>query len=56
VSPEDFRTMVASAASDCGMAVQMLHEAGHALDHPVPAHFPEGRYLKYIVGRVHQQW
>ncbi len=56
VSPEDFRTMVASAASECGMAVQMLHEAGHALDHPVPAHFPEGRYLKYIVGRVHQQW
>ena len=56
VSPEDFRAMVASAASECGVSVQMLHEAGHAVDHPVPAQFPEGRYLKYIVCRVHAQW
>jgi 23S rRNA (cytosine1962-C5)-methyltransferase len=56
VSPEDFRAVVASAASDCGMSVQILHEAGHAIDHPVPAQFPEGRYLKYMVCRVHAGW
>ena len=30
----------------------MLHEAGHAIDHPVPAHFVEGRYLKFVLGQV----
>jgi 23S rRNA (cytosine1962-C5)-methyltransferase len=56
VGPEDFRTMVGAAALDAGMAVQLLHESGHAIDHPVPAHFPEGRYLKFIIGRVHTPW
>ena len=56
VGPEDFRTMVGHAAADAGVAVQLLHEAGHAIDHPVPAHFPEGRYLKFIIGRVHMPW
>jgi 23S rRNA (cytosine1962-C5)-methyltransferase len=30
----------------------MLHDAGHAVDHPMPAHLPEARYLKFVVGRV----
>jgi 23S rRNA (cytosine1962-C5)-methyltransferase len=29
-----------------------VHDAGQAVDHPVPAHFPEARYLKFSVGRV----
>ena len=32
--------------------LQIIHEAGQPLDHPVPAHFPEGRYLKFVVGRL----
>jgi 23S rRNA (cytosine1962-C5)-methyltransferase len=56
VGPEDFRTMVAQAAADAERRVQIIHEAGHALDHPVPAHFPEGRYLKFIMARVGMPW
>ena len=56
VSPEDFRTMVAQSASDAERRVQIIHEAGHAIDHPVPAHFPEGRYLKFVMARVGTQW
>lgn len=56
VGPEDFRTMVAQAASDADRRVQVIHEAGHAIDHPVPAHFPEGRYLKFVMARVGMPW
>ena len=30
----------------------VIHEAGQPADHPVMTHHPEGRYLKFIVGRV----
>jgi 23S rRNA (cytosine1962-C5)-methyltransferase len=40
------------AAAKAGRRFLMLHEAGQAIDHPVPAHFPEGRYLKFVLGRV----
>jgi 23S rRNA (cytosine1962-C5)-methyltransferase len=33
----------------------ILHEAGHALDHPVAAHFPESRYLKFVLGQVQER-
>jgi 23S rRNA (cytosine1962-C5)-methyltransferase len=58
ISPEAFREMLAAAgASSAGAAkeqrrLQIIHEAGQPLDHPVPAAFPEGRYLKFVVGRV----
>lgn len=52
VSPEDFRRVLAEAAVRAGVRVQILHEAGHAPDHPVPAGFPEGRYLQFVVARV----
>ena len=52
VSPEAFRTMLAGAAQSAGVSAQVVHEAGHALDHPVPLAFPEGRYLKFVVARV----
>ena len=42
VSPQSFRLLI-------------LHEAGHAIDHPVAAHFPEGRYLKFVLGRVQER-
>ena len=52
VSPEAFKEMLAAAGASAGRRIQIIHEAGHAIDHPVPAQFPEGRYLKFVVGRV----
>lgn len=52
VSPEEFRKAVAQAADQAKVRAQVIHEAGHPADHPVPAHFPEGRYLKFLVLRV----
>jgi 23S rRNA (cytosine1962-C5)-methyltransferase len=52
VGPEEFKQMLAAAGSSAGRRLQIIHEAGQPLDHPVPAHFPEGRYLKFVVGRM----
>jgi 23S rRNA (cytosine1962-C5)-methyltransferase len=52
VSTEDFHRVLGEAAVRAGVRMQILHEAGHAPDHPVPAGFPEGRYLKFVVARV----
>ncbi|ADI14985.1 class I SAM-dependent rRNA methyltransferase [Truepera radiovictrix] len=52
VSPEAFRDALSSAAAHAGVRLQLLHEAGQPPDHPVPASFPEGRYLKFVIGRV----
>ncbi len=52
VSPEDFKGVLGDAARDANVRLQLVHEAGHAPDHPVPASFPEGRYLKFVMGRV----
>ena len=52
VSAEEFRSVLGEAAARAGRRVQVIHEAGHAPDHPVPASFPEGRYLKFVVARA----
>ncbi len=52
VAPEAFKDVLREAAQRVGVRAQVIHEAGHALDHPVPLHFPEGRYLKFVVVRV----
>lgn len=52
VGPEAFREMLAAAGASAGRRLQLIHEAGQPLDHPVPVQFPEGRYLKFCVGRV----
>jgi 23S rRNA (cytosine1962-C5)-methyltransferase len=52
VSPAAFRETLAEAAARAGVRVQIVHEAGQALDHPQFAGHPEGRYLKFVVGRV----
>jgi 23S rRNA (cytosine1962-C5)-methyltransferase len=54
VGPEAFRTMLAEAAAQVGCRTQIIHEAGQPADHPVPAAFPEGRYLKYLIARVRE--
>ena len=52
VSREMFHEALRDAARQAGRRSLVLHEASQALDHPVPAHFPEARYLKFVVGRV----
>lgn len=55
VGSEAFKEMLAAAGASAGRRLQIIHEAGQPLDHPVPAHFPEGRYLKFVVGRVSER-
>lgn len=52
VSPENFRQMLGEAAAQAGKRLLLLHDAGQPIDHPVPPHFLEGRYLKFTVSRV----
>jgi 23S rRNA (cytosine1962-C5)-methyltransferase len=52
VSPEAFKEMLAVAGAQGDRRIQIIHEAGQPLDHPVLASFPEGRYLKFVVGKV----
>ena len=52
VSPEMFRALLAAAAAKDGKRLTLTHEAGQPVDHPVAAHFPEGRYLKFVIGQV----
>lgn len=52
VSHDAFIDTLAQAGGQTQRRLLLLHDAGHPLDHPVPAHFPEGRYLKFVVGQV----
>lgn len=52
VSPEAFRQVLADACRKERVRFQILHDIGQPLDHPVLAAHPEGRYLKFVVGRV----
>jgi 23S rRNA (cytosine1962-C5)-methyltransferase len=52
VSPQAFHQALATAARKSGRRLQIVHDAGQAVDHPIPAHFPEARYLKFVVSRV----
>ena len=52
VSPDGFRSALAEAGRQAGRRLLAVHEAGQAVDHPVPAFFPEARYLKFVVSRV----
>lgn len=52
VSPEAFRGTLADGARKARVTLQLVHDAGHAPDHPVIAGHPEGRYLKFMVARA----
>jgi 23S rRNA (cytosine1962-C5)-methyltransferase len=54
VSPSRFREVLGDAAARAGKRLTILHEAGHAIDHPVPAHLSEARYLKFVLGIVQE--
>ncbi|MCB9591862.1 MAG: class I SAM-dependent rRNA methyltransferase [Sandaracinaceae bacterium] len=44
--PEELIRALALAARDVGRSARLLHLGQQGMDHPVPAAFPEGRYLK----------
>ncbi len=52
VKPEIFRQMIAYAASDAGVEVQILRTLGAGADHPVRVSLPETEYLKGLIIRV----
>lgn len=52
VGPEAFKELLAVAGAQAKRRLQIIHEAGQPLDHPVPPQFPEGRYLKFVVMRA----
>lgn len=52
VSSEAFRGVLAEAAVNAKRRLQIIHDAGHAADHPIQAGHPEGRYLKFVVARA----
>ena len=51
VDVEAFKGSVAKAAARLERPLQIVMEAGQALDHPVMLGHPEGRYLKFIALR-----
>ena len=50
--PDAFRGTLADGARKARRTLQIVHDAGHAPDHPVLAGHPEGRYLKFMVARA----
>jgi 23S rRNA (cytosine1962-C5)-methyltransferase len=41
--------MLAAAATQAGRRITVVHRGSQGPDHPVPAAFPEGRYLKFLI-------
>jgi 23S rRNA (cytosine1962-C5)-methyltransferase len=52
VSTDDLLRAIALGARDANRALAVLDVHGAAPDHPVPAAFPDGRYLKCVIGRI----
>ncbi len=52
VSPEAFRRAINDAARKSRVRFQVVREAAHPEDHPISIGHEEGRYLKFVAGRV----
>ncbi len=52
ISSDLFQKIVFGAAVDAQRRVSMVKRLGHAIDHPVSLHHPEGEYLKGLAVRV----
>jgi len=52
ITPDMFRESIARAAARARCRFQIVHDVGQPLDHPMMAGHTEGRYLKFVVGRV----
>jgi 23S rRNA (cytosine1962-C5)-methyltransferase len=51
VSAEAFTNAVREASFNAGVELMLLEERYQPPDHPIRLHFPEGRYLKFLVLR-----
>jgi 23S rRNA (cytosine1962-C5)-methyltransferase len=49
VSPEAFLGALKEAASNASVGLALVEERYQPPDHPIRIHFPEGRYLKFLV-------
>jgi len=52
ISEKDFLDLLKESAQNRKLNIQIIHQAGHAPDHPVPLSFPEARYLKFLGLRI----
>lgn len=52
VSPHKFQGMLVAGARKAERALRMLHDGSQPLDFCAALHFPEGRYLKFVVCAV----
>lgn len=52
VSASDLQRAIAQGARDSNLDVTLIEQHVQAGDHPVPAAFPEGLYLKSVIARV----
>jgi 23S rRNA (cytosine1962-C5)-methyltransferase len=52
LSADLFQKIIFGAAVDAERKVTIVKKLGHAIDHPVSLHHPEGEYLKGLVLRV----
>lgn len=52
ITRETFRLLLAWAATDAGVELQILATLGPGADHPIRASFPESEYLKGYIARV----
>lgn len=56
VSSDEWRVVLAEGAQKAGRVFRRLVMGGHGPDHPVRPEFPEGEYLKCVIGRVDQPY
>ncbi|MES2640043.1 MAG: class I SAM-dependent rRNA methyltransferase [Myxococcota bacterium] len=49
VSPHRFQGMLVNGARKADRPLRMLHDGSQPLDFPAALHFPEGRFLKFVV-------
>lgn len=52
VAPDDFFSTVQRTASQNSYRLKEIERTGHAVDHPLRANFPEGRYLKCLYATI----
>ena len=52
IGPEAFRHAINDAARKARVRFQIVHDVGQPSDHPVLVGHEEGRYLKFVAGRV----
>lgn len=49
VSPHKFQGMLVNGARKADRRLRMIHDGSQPADFPAALHFPEGRYLKFVV-------